>query len=206
MPPDQVEGLEFIKNTDTDFARALDIISPLPSRHRPAGFEQLCKIIIEQQVSLASAAAIWRRLQAAVSPFTPEQLLTKSEEDLRAVGLSRHKARYCRALAEDITTGNLSLEDLHDMKDEAVMTSLTTVKGIGRWTAEIYQISCLGRTDIWPAGDVALQTALQHLKELPERPDPGKMDVLAEPLRPYRTLAAQILWRYYSDIVRPSTR
>ncbi|OUR76111.1 hypothetical protein A9Q83_14940 [Alphaproteobacteria bacterium 46_93_T64] len=205
MSLDHTDGLHYLEKADTDFAHALTLISPLPDRIRPAGFEQLCKIIIEQQVSLASAAAIWRRLIAAVSPFTPEKMLELSEEQLRARGLGRHKARYCRALANDIISGTLSLEALDEMNDDAAMSALTEVKGIGRWTAEIYLFSCLGRTDIWPAGDVALQAALQHLKKLPTRPGVAEMDKLAEPLRPHRTLAAQILWRYYSDVVRPSS-
>ena len=89
------------------------------------------------------------------------------------------------------------------MKDAEVMAALTKVKGIGRWTAEIYQMSCLGSLDVWPARDVALQIAIHHLKKLPERPNAKKMDQLGSPFKPYRTVAAQILWRYYSDIVKP---
>ncbi|MZR29971.1 DNA-3-methyladenine glycosylase family protein [Sneathiella litorea] len=199
-------ALEFIRTQDPDFAHALTLIQPLPERRRPAGFEHLTKIIIEQQVSLASAEAIWQRLSGAVTPFVPERMLAHSEEALRALGLSRQKARYCRALAEEIQSNRLLLKTLHERDDEEVLSQLTCVKGIGRWTAEIYMISCLGRTDIWPAGDVALQTAFGHLKRLPTRPDAAKMDELAEPLRPYRTVAARILWRYYADVVQAPTR
>ncbi len=203
MCSDHTGGLDHLAKADVDFARALTLISPLPDRIRQPGFEQLCKIIIEQQVSLASAAAIWRRLVAAVNPFTPESMLSFTEEDLRARGLGRHKARYCLTLAKDIQSGALSLDALVQMSDEDAMTALTAVKGIGRWTAEIYLFSCLGREDVWPAGDVALQSALQHLKGLEKRPGIDEMDNLSVPLRPHRTLAAQILWRYYSDVVRP---
>ena len=130
-------------------------------------------------------------------------MLSFTEEDLRARGLGRHKARYCLTLAKDIQSGALSLDALVQMSDEDAMTALTAVKGIGRWTAEIYLFSCLGREDVWPAGDVALQSALQHLKGLEKRPGIDEMDNLSVPLRPHRTLAAQILWRYYSDVVRP---
>ncbi|MCC3304142.1 DNA-3-methyladenine glycosylase family protein [Sneathiella sp. HT1-7] len=203
---DIAEALAFLSNQDPDFAHALTLIQPLPERRRPAGFEHLTKIIVEQQVSLASAEAIWKRLAGAVTPFVPERMLAHTEEELRGLGLSRQKARYCRALAEDILTERLGLDALHMHDDDNVLTQLTSVKGIGRWTAEIYMIACLGRTDIWPAGDVALQSAFGHLKKLPTRPDAAKMDELAEPLRPYRTVAARILWRYYADVVQAPTR
>ncbi|WP_169567076.1 DNA-3-methyladenine glycosylase family protein [Sneathiella limimaris] len=196
------EAIRLIKQTDADFREALTVISPIPSRKRPATFEQLAKIIVEQQVSLASAAAIWKRLSDAITPFSPEQLISLTEDELRALGLSRQKARYCHSLAEHILEGVLELDLLHEMTDEQSLEALIQVKGIGRWTAEIYQISCLGRLNIWPAGDVALQAAYQHLKKLPERPNLAQMDSFGEPFSPYRTVAAQILWRYYSDVVR----
>ncbi len=201
--PEFIDAFQHIAEVDPDFRHALQIITPIPSRKRPATFEQLSKIIVEQQVSLASAAAIWTRLQNAVKPFTPAQLLRFSEEDLRSLGLSRQKAVYCRALAQEIDQGLLNLDLLPEMEDLEVIAALTKVKGIGRWTAEIYQISCLGCLDIWPAGDVALQIAMHHLKKLPERPNAKRMDQLGDPFKPYRTVAAQILWRYYSDVVKP---
>jgi len=201
--PEFRDAFQYISTVDSDFRRALKIITPIPSRKRPATFEQLSKIIVEQQVSLASAAAIWARLQNAVQPFTPAQLLQFSEDELRSLGLSRQKAVYCRSLALEIDQGSLNLDLLPEMEDAEVMATLTKVKGIGRWTAEIYQMSCLGCLDIWPAGDVALQIAMHHLKKLPERPNTKLMDQLGSPFKPYRTVAAQILWRYYSDIVKP---
>ena len=200
------EAITYIAQADPDFKRALGLITPLPSRQKPAGFEHLCKIIIEQQVSLASAAAIWDRFETAIDPITPAKVLTYTEDALRSLGLSRQKARYCLALASDIVENRLDLDALATQDDAAATAALITVKGIGRWTAEIYLMSCLGRQDVWPAGDVALQTALQHLKDLPERPGLPQMDAHAEKLRPYRTVAARILWRYYSDVVKPPTR
>ena len=199
-------ALDFISRQDPDFAAALTLIQPLPERTRPAGFEHLTKIIIEQQVSLASAEAIWKRLTAAITPFSPDIMIGLSEEDLRSLGLSRQKARYCRALAEDILEQRLILDILHEQDDDEVLTQLTQVKGIGRWTAEIYMMACLGRTDVWPAGDVALQSAFGHLKKMPVRPSIEQMDEMAEPLRPYRTIAARILWRYYADVVQAPSR
>jgi DNA-3-methyladenine glycosylase II len=196
------EGLTFLAKADPDFARALTLIKPLPDRTQPTGFRQLTKIIVEQQVSLASAAAIWGRLDAAIKPFTPDAILSRSEDELRAFGLSRQKARYSQALATEISSGRLNLDELHQLDDEQAQAALVQVKGIGRWTAEIYLFSCLGRPNIWPAGDVALQIALHHLKDLSARPTPKEMDELAAHLQPYRTLAAQILWRYYADVVK----
>ncbi len=195
-------ALDYILEKDPDFAKALPLIQPLPDRSQPAGFQYLTKIIVEQQVSLASANAIWRRMSAAITPFSPARLLNFTEDQLRALGLSKQKAVYCRALAHDIQSKTLSLESLPDMTDAKAMETLMQVKGIGRWTAEIYLLSCLNRQDIWPAGDVALKTALQHLKDLPKRPSVEEMDDLIAPLRPHRTLVARILWRYYADVVR----
>lgn len=204
--PKEAEGFAYLSQQDKDFAHALTVISPLPSRSRPPGFEPLVKIIVEQQVSLASAAAIWKRMETAIHPFTPETILANSEDQLRSLGLSRQKAVYCHALANDLTSNRISLDNLTQMNNAQAFDILTSVKGIGRWTAEIYLIACLNRQDIWPAGDVALKIALQHLKKLESRPTVDEMDIHAEPLRPWRTLAARILWRYYADIVQTSKK
>ncbi|MCG8492886.1 MAG: hypothetical protein MI743_14800 [Sneathiellales bacterium] len=197
-----LNGVLHIIDRDPDFRQAIDVITPIPSRMRPAGFKPLVKIIVEQQVSIASANAIWGRLEKAITPFKPETLLSFSETRLRDLGLSKQKAIYCRALATSISEGALSLTSLEQLDDLVVMDHLTQVKGIGRWTAEIYLIACLKRQDIWPAGDVALKVALQHLKKLDTRPSVQEMDLYAEKWRPYRTLAARILWRYYADVVK----
>jgi DNA-3-methyladenine glycosylase II len=195
-------AFEHLSQTDPDFATALSLIQPLPDRTKPPGFRTLTEIIIEQQVSLASAAAIWKRMTSTIKPFTPQVLLTFDESTLRELGLSKQKATYCRALAFEIIEKRLILENLPNLDEQDVLDQLTRVKGIGRWTAEIYMMACLGHTDIWPAGDVALQTAMGHLKGHSERPTVEKMDKLAAPLRPYRTIAARILWRYYADVVQ----
>ncbi|USG61037.1 hypothetical protein NBZ79_17920 [Sneathiella marina] len=203
---DLTVAFDYLRKTDTDFAIALSVIQPLPDRSKPPGFKTLTEIIIEQQVSLASAAAIWKRMTTAISPFTPETLLKFDETELRALGLSQQKAKYCRALATDILEKRLILNKLPELSDQDVIEQLTQVKGIGRWTAEIYMMACLGHTDIWPAGDVALQSAMGHLKGRDVRPTVEQMDMLAEPLRPYRTIAARILWRYYVDVVQAEKR
>lgn len=204
--PDLKKGLVYLAKADDDLAKAIRLIQPIPSRSQPPGFEQLTKIIVEQQVSLASAAAIWKRMAAAITPFTPDIVLIFSEEQLRDLGLSKQKAAYCHALAEDITSKRLSLEDLQHLNDPDVEAALTSVKGIGRWTAEIYMIACLNRQDVWPAGDVALKIAVQHLKNLETRPSLDEMDHISRNWRPYRTVAARILWRYYADIVKADRR
>lgn len=197
-----LSGVSLIVDHDPDFRQVIDAITPIPPRMRPAGFEPLVKIIVEQQVSLASAKAIWMRLEKAITPFQPETLLSFSETQLRELGLSKQKAVYCRALATSINEGTLSLTSLNQLEDPAAIDHLTQVKGIGRWTAEIYLMASLRRQDIWPAGDVALKVALQHLKKLDARPSVEEMDLYAEKWRPYRTLAARILWRYYADVVK----
>lgn len=203
MDPAHQEGIEFLCAADADFTRAVSLINPLPPRNRPEGFEALTRIIVEQQLSLASAAAIWGRLSGALDNFTPSALLSMTEEDMKSCGLSRPKIRYCRALAEDILSEKVRLDHLPNLEDEEVADHLMQVKGIGRWTAEIYLISCLSRPDIMPAGDVALQIAFQHLKKLEARPTPEELTDQSRHLSPRRTLAARILWRYYMDVVKP---
>ena len=167
---------------------------------RPAGFESLAKIIIEQQVSTASAWAVWARIENEVKPLTPETVLMCSDEMLRGLGLSRQKSRYLRALSESVLNGHLNLTALPRMSDDAVMGALQSVTGIGRWTSEIYLLFCLGRPDVWPASDIALQAAWQDVRGLKARPSVDEMDHLAETWRPLRGVAALILWEYYRHI------
>jgi len=203
MDPVHQEGIRFLCDVDADFVRAVNLIKPIPPRDRPEGFEALARIIVEQQLSLASAAAIWGRLSSTLPNFTPEALLSLDDDALRSCGLSRPKMRYCRALAEDVLAGTVQLEQLPNMPDEEVAAHLMQVKGIGRWTSEIYLISCLNRPDVLPAGDIALQIAFQHLKELEARPSPDELTEKSRHLSPHRTLAARILWRYYMDVAKP---
>ncbi len=171
-----------------------------PLRRAEGGFAGLVHIITEQQVSLASAAAIWGRMQDLLQPMTSEHLRSLDDDALRAPGLSAPKIRTIRALCEAVTSGNLAINALPEMTDEDVFDALTAVKGIGPWTAEIYLLSCLGRTDIWPAGDLALQVAAEAAFALNARPDAKAMHALAEPWRPWRAIAARVLWSYYRVI------
>jgi len=190
-------ALEALFQADPDLTEARRVAGALPDRRRPAGFDALMLLIVEQQVSIASARAIWARIVAGLGAVTAEAVLARRDEDLRGFGLSRPKVRYCRILAQVVSDGTLPLDRLHDLTTEQAFAALTSVTGIGRWTAEVYLLFCLGRMDIFPAGDVALQAAAKDVKGLAERPTEKQLYQLAEVWRPHRGVAAQLLWRYY---------
>lgn len=188
---------------DPKFAEAYAAVGFITDRRRPADFQNLCRIVIEQQISVAAAQTIWGRLEAAVQGrangvFTPERLLKLSEARLRACGLSGPKVRYVRNMAQAAKSGAIDFDLLPKLDDPAAMAMLTAVTGIGRWTAEIFLMFALDREDIWPAHDVALQEAVKRLFGLKARPDVKKMDRMAENWRPHRGVAARMLWRYYA--------
>ncbi|MGQ0663678.1 MAG: DNA-3-methyladenine glycosylase family protein [Pseudomonadota bacterium] len=183
---------------DPHLARALATVGPPPPRQRPPGFASLLRIVLAQQLSTASAESLWRRLNASIDPLTPHTLSRRSPEGLRALGLSRQKARYALALASDVVAGRLDLDGVAALDDEAAIAAMTAVKGIGRWSAESYLLFALERPDVWPAGDLALAAAMQRLKGLERRPDPMRLKRLAEPWRPHRSAAARLLWHYYA--------
>ncbi len=193
-------ALADLAGRDADLARAIQLGGPLPDRRRPPGFATLAKIVMQQQLSLASAAAIWGRFEAAAAPFTPANVLALSEPDLRAVGLSRQKADFAHALARAVEGGRLDLDRLAEMDDDAALAHLCDVRGIGRWTAEVYLLFALDRSDIWPAGDLAVQAALQHLKGWDARLRGKPAITVADPWRPHRGVAARVLWQYYRVI------
>ncbi|RTL72527.1 MAG: DNA-3-methyladenine glycosylase 2 family protein [Hyphomicrobiales bacterium] len=168
-----------------------------PLRRREAGFEGLARIIVGQQLSVASAAAIWARTFAAVQPFTPERLLSLSDAELGKAGLSRPKIRTLRAVSQACVDG-LDLVALAEASDEDVHARLTEVNGIGPWTADIYLMFCLGRADAWASGDLALQIAAQQAFGLEERPTRDELQALAERWRPWRGVAARLLWAFYA--------
>jgi DNA-3-methyladenine glycosylase II len=170
---------------------------------REPGFPTLVHIILEQQVSLASARAAYDRLLLAASPLTPERFLQLDDARLRAIGFSRQKAAYGRHLARAILDGRLDLVALEAMDDEAARSALTEIKGIGPWTANIYLLMALRRPDIWPSGDLALAVAVQMVKRLDARPTPDEMEAYGEHWRPWRAAAARLLWHYYLSGYRP---
>lgn len=182
---------------DPALAAAFSACGLPPRREREPGFASLARIIVGQQVSTASAVSMWNRLTAGIDPFTPEAVVLKSEAQLRGFGLSRQKAAYTLGLAREILDGRLDLARVHALEDEAAIGEIIKVKGLGRWSAEVYLLFALKRQDIWPAGDLALQVAMQRLRGLRKRPDPKRMIKLAEAWRPYRGAAAHFLWHYY---------
>lgn len=181
---------------DPDLKALYERLGPPPSRKEPPGFASLVRILTAQQVSLASASAIWTRLNQQMD-VTPAAVSTATDDDFKLAGFSRPKVRYARALAEHVLDGRLDLDNLQNLDDEAVARALTAVPGIGRWTSDIYLLFCLGRLDIWPGGDLAIQEALRALKDLDSRPKEKETHPIAEPWRPYRGAAAQLLWQYY---------
>jgi DNA-3-methyladenine glycosylase II len=198
-PPDESlrPALDALAARDRDIAAAYGRCGLPPVRASPDGFAGLLHVIVCQQVSAAAGRAILARLEAAVRPMTPKRLLKLDDEVLRAVGLSRPKMRYCRGLAEDLASGRLDLAAVRELDDAAAIEQITGVKGLGRWSAECYLLFALKRPDVWPADDLAVQTAMQRLKGLAARPTTKEMDGLAEPWRPYRSAAARLLWHYY---------
>lgn len=181
-----------------------DVAGAPPLRRRPAGFEGLARIIVGQQLSIASASAIWERTVAACQPFEPRVLIGLDDGQLASAGLSRPKIRTLRAIAGACQDG-LDLARLEHAGEEEVHAALTAVLGIGPWTADIYIMFCLGRADAWAPGDLALQLALQRALALAERPGKEDMLKLAERWRPWRGVAARLLWAYYAALKAKST-
>ncbi|HLW27581.1 MAG TPA: DNA-3-methyladenine glycosylase [Kiloniellales bacterium] len=188
---------------DEHFARAVAEAGMPPLRYRPPGFETLLRIIVAQQVSLASAAAIWARLEALVGSLEPQQLLQYDEEALCGAGLSRQKARYARSLAGLLAEGELDLASIDELDDEAAIACLTRVRGLGRWSAECYLLFSHGRPDVFPAEDVGLMLGLQSLRQLEVRPTGKELRQMAESWAPYRAVAARLLWHYRRFTMQP---
>ncbi|MDP7548374.1 MAG: DNA-3-methyladenine glycosylase 2 family protein [Alphaproteobacteria bacterium] len=199
------DGFHQVGLLEPRFAEVLRRHGEPPSRKRPGGFATVLKIIVQQQVSIASADAIWGRLRRGLGTVNPGAVLARDDDALRAFGLSRQKAAYARSLSEAVASGQLNFRKLRGMPDEAVIADLIQIKGIGRWTAEIYLLGVMQRPDIWPAADIALMEAARDLLELPERPTVKEMAPLAAPWRPYRTYAARLLWLHYRHIKRRET-
>ena len=171
-----------------------------PLRLREPGLEGLLRIVVGQQVSVASANAIWQRCVRGIEPMSGERIDVLSDDALRQCGLSRPKVRTLRAIAAAIRDGDLDLDRAAAQDDDELRAALLRVSGIGPWTADVFQLFCLGRPDAFAAGDLALQVAAQHAFELNQRPTPNEMIELAEAWRPWRAVAARLLWSYYKVI------
>jgi DNA-3-methyladenine glycosylase II len=189
---DILEGCAWLTRTEPRFGRALELTGTPPLRRRDGGFGALLHTICAQQLSVASADSVWRKLCAAGAD-DPATLLTLSEDRLRELGLSRPKARYATALAE----ADIDFRALATMPEDEAIAVLTAVKGIGAWTAEIYLMFSIGRADVFAPGDLALQEAARMLFDLPGRPAETAMRAQAAGWSPWRGVAARLLWAYY---------
>ncbi|MGA2814158.1 MAG: DNA-3-methyladenine glycosylase 2 family protein [Candidatus Acidiferrum sp.] len=192
-----LRAVTLLTSRDRDLARVVARYGPPPLWVREPGFPSLLYIILEQQVSLASARALYQRVLAEVRPLTPGRFLKLSDVRLRELGFSRQKALYARLLAEAIRGRQLALHSLHELEDHSAREQLTALKGIGVWTADIYLMSALRRPDIWPVGDLALATAVQEVKRLRHRPSRERLEALSKPWQPWRSVAARIFWHAY---------
>ena len=194
---DLITAAHWLAERDEALDFVLKKYGPPPLWAREPSFSTLVHIILEQQVSLASANAAFAKLQTAIGPVTPVKFLMVSDEDLRSMGFSRQKMRYARLLAEAVESGGFSFEHLTTLPDEAVIIQMKQLKGIGDWTAHIYLSECLLRPDILPKGDIALLEAFRVLKNLPQRPPHDEFTAATEHWRPWRSVGTRMLWHFY---------
>lgn len=193
--PEIKKGLAALRRRDPLLAAAYAKSGILPWKRQPEGFEGLVNIILAQQISTAVATHLVRRLKAALPEITPERFMKLEDAPLRAMGISRQKILYARALGEAMISRRFDPAALRTMDDSEALTSLSALKGIGLWSAEIYLMFSLGRGDVWPAGDIALQKGLQNLHGLPDRPAPDETRRHGDAFTPYRSAASLIVWR-----------
>jgi len=204
-PPAARAALDQLAGCDPDLARIEAAAGPLPWRRRPPGFEGLLQAIVGQQISNQAAAAIWGRLRVVPGALAPAGLLALGEEALRGAGLSRPKVAHARALAEAFADGRLEAAALAAMADEEAIAVIAAVRGMGRWSAEVYLLFALERDDVFPAGDLALAGAAAALKGLPARPGPVALRAMAQAWQPWRGLAARLLWHHWRHLTgRPA--
>lgn len=191
------ESIDALALVEPAFAAALERAGYPAPRIRDRGYETLLRTIVGQQVSVAAAQSIWNKLAAGLGDLTdPDNVAKASDEELRAAGLSRQKANYARSLAEEVTSGRLDLANL-PADDEEAIAALTRIKGIGRWSAEIYLLFAEGRPDIWPAGDLAVQIEIGRILGHAERPSEKMLRQWSAPWSPHRGAAAIFAWHHY---------
>ena len=201
-PQDIAAAREALVAADPALARVHAQTPAFEWRLRVGGFEGLFRMIVEQQVSVASAASVWARLREGMGGITPELLLAHDLDQLRGMGLSRQKATYGQGIARAQLAGEIDLEHLASLDDEAAIAALTALKGVGLWTAEAYLLMCEGRLDVFPGGDVALQEAIRWADGAEVRPDQKAAYARAEIWRPYRAVATHLLWAWYTGVKR----
>jgi DNA-3-methyladenine glycosylase II len=196
--PDGLEaGARALARLDPDFGRILGTYGLPRFARRPASFGTLLHIILEQQLALDIAKKLWRRLKQRCRPLAPGRFIELDDATLMNCGFTRQKIGYARGLARAILERRFSPARLARLDDEAALAAIMELRGFGHWSAEVFLLFALGRPDIWPAGDLALQIAVQWLKSLPERPDSRALRVMAEAWRPWRSVAACLLWQFY---------
>lgn len=190
-------NIKILAQRDRDLARIIERFGNPPRWLRKPGFPTLIQIILEQQVSLLSARATFERLCKEVNPLTPDNFLSLDDLQLKAIGFSRQKIRYGKALATAIISEKLNLNSLAKLDDLTIRNQLKQINGIGDWTVDMYLMMALQRTDVFPKKDLAVAIAIQEIKTLPHRPKLAELDAIALPWKPYRSIATQILWHYY---------
>ena len=195
---DIARGLSALKVLDPRLIPVIESAGPVPLRLREPSLGSLMKIVVSQQVSVQSAAAIWGRFEGVFDPATPQQIAKASDEELQAVGLSRPKIKTLRAIAIEAIENNLDCPSLMGQPLDAVNDRLTSIHGVGPWTAEVFTLFCLGHPDIFPVGDVALQHGVHQAFELDERPKGDVLTSIAEQWSPWRGVAARLFWAYYA--------
>jgi DNA-3-methyladenine glycosylase II len=195
------QALDELAGRDRHIAKALEQVGyPDERRRGEPSFEHFLRIIAGQQLSVKAAATIFGRLEAALDGnFRPERVLDMSDDELRALGLSRQKIGYARGLSEAVLDGSLAPAALAGLPDDEVIENITRLKGFGRWSAEMFLLFALGRPDVWPADDLGIQAGLHRLKNMRARPDRKRTDAVARPWRPYRGAAAIFVWHYHSN-------
>ncbi len=192
-----VKGMRVLSNIDQDVAIAYERLGPPPPRLRPKGFETFLSIIVSQQISTEVASLIMQRVFNLLPEMSAAALMSLDDQELRDTGFSWRKVEYAKGLANAIQTGAFDVDGLQQMSDQQAIEKITTLKGFGRWSAEIYLMFSLGRQDIFPADDLALLIALGKLKGLCGKPSPKHARELLEPWSPWRSVGSLFLWHYY---------
>lgn len=192
-----ITAVNILTKKDADLNQVVKKFGPPPIWERNEGFDTLLRIILEQQVSLHSAKAAYDKLIANANPLTPQKFLQFTDSELKSFGFSHQKTSYGRNLANALLEGALNLTRLQRLEDDAVRSELMKIKGIGIWTADIYLLMVLKRPDVWPTGDIALAISMQKIKNLDTRPKHEEMEIISNNWKPWRAVAARLLWHYY---------
>lgn len=192
-----IADIQKLIKSDRDLENIIDTYGYPPQWQREPGFPSLIRIILGQQVSMTSASATFRRLQGIVTELTPASFLVLDNTQLKDIGFSRQKINYGRELSQAIVDQTLNLESLATLDDLTVRNKLTSIKGIGNWTVDMYLMMALQRPDVFPSKDLGLAIAIKEIKNLEARPQPAELEAMAESWRPHRAIATKILWHYY---------